>query len=262
MSENYQHLNIEEKGSVLIIRIDRESSLNALNIKTVEELQKEFSLRHDDKNIHCIIITGRGDKAFIAGADISEMADLDEESSRQFSENGHALMDMIQNCPIPVIAAINGFALGGGCELALACDIRLASEKAKLGQPEVNLGLLPGYGGTQRLPRLVGRGKAMQLILTAALISADEAHRIGLVDEVYPHDELMDKAISMAELICSKAPLAVRRSKDSVNRGIDTDMTSGCNIEKENFASVFGSEDKNEGVTAFLEKRKPKFVGK
>lgn len=262
MSRNYENLNIEEKGSVLIIRIDRQASLNALNIKTIEELHSEFSLRQADDNVRCIIITGAGEKAFVAGADISEIAKLDKESGSKFATNGHALMDMIQNFSVPVIAAINGFALGGGCELALACDIRLASNKAKFGQPEVNLGLLPGYGGTQRLPRLVGRGKAMQLILTGALISADEAHRIGLVDEVYPHDELMDKAISMAELICSKAPLAVGMSKDCINRGIDTDLSSGCNIEKESFGSICGSDDKNEGTAAFLEKRRPKFVGK
>ena len=170
-------------------------------------------------------------------------------------------MKTIQNFPKPVIAAINGFALGGGCELAMSCDIRLASEKAKLGQPEVGLGIIPGYGGTQRLPRFVGRGKALQLFLTGEMISAQEAHRIGLIEEVYPPDQLMPKAMEMAEAICSKGPLAIQMVKECVNRGLDVILTAGCDLEKANFGSICGTGDKNEGMEAFLEKRKPSFTG-
>jgi enoyl-CoA hydratase len=170
-------------------------------------------------------------------------------------------MKTIQNFPRPVIAAINGFALGGGCELALACDLRLCSDKAKLGQPEVNLGVIPGFGGTQRLSRLVGRGKAMQLILTGEMIDAAEAHRIGLVEEVYPADQLMDKAMEMASLICTRAPLAVAMAKECINRGLDVNLTAGCDLEKANFGAVCGTGDKNEGCEAFTEKRPPQFNG-
>ena len=170
-------------------------------------------------------------------------------------------MKTIQNFPHPVIGAINGFALGGGCELAMACDIRLASDKAKLGQPEVNLGVIPGFGGTQRLPRLVGRGKAMQLILTGEMIDAREALRVGLVEEVVPHDKLMDRAMEIAKLICAKAPLAIKAAKECINRGLEVSLTVGCDLEKANWAQVCGSGDKNEGTEAFLEKRKPQFTG-
>ncbi len=187
----YKNLLVEKKGAILIIKINRERALNALNRETVAELQQLFSFHWTDDTVKCVIITGAGEKAFVAGADIPELADLDVRSGSDFSAKGLYLMKSIQNFPKPVIAAINGFALGGGCELAMACDIRLASEKAKLGQPEVNLGIIPGYGGTQRLPRFVGRGKAMQMILTGEMINAAEAHRIGLVEEVYPPDQLM-----------------------------------------------------------------------
>ncbi len=208
-----------------------------------------------------MILTGAGEKAFVAGADIPELADLDVRTGADLSGRGLYLMKTIQNFPKPVIAAINGFALGGGCELAMACDIRLASEKAKLGQPEVNLGIIPGYGGTQRLSRLVGRGKAMQMILTGELINAQEAHRIGLVDEVYPPDQLMPKALEMARTICTKGPLAVSMAKECINRGLDVNLTAGCDLEKANFGSICGTGDKNEGMEAFLEKRSPKFTG-
>jgi enoyl-CoA hydratase len=256
----YKNLLVEKKEQVLVVTINRERSLNSLNKETVKELQQLFSYYWTDDDILAVILTGAG-KAFVAGADIPELADLDVRSGTQLSANGLYLMKTIQNFPRPVIAAINGFALGGGCELAMACDIRLASEKAKLGQPEVNLGVIPGYGGTQRLPRLVGRGKALQLIVTGELISAQEAYRIGLVDEVYPPEELMDKALEMANVICTKGPLAVAMAKECINRGLDVNLTAGCDLEKANFGSVCGTGDKNEGMEAFLEKRNPQFTG-
>ncbi|MDH4156956.1 MAG: enoyl-CoA hydratase-related protein [candidate division Zixibacteria bacterium] len=257
----YKNILVEKKDSVLIVTINRERALNALNKETVGELQQVFSYYWTAKDINCVIITGSGDKAFVAGADIPELGDLDVRSGTDLSANGLYLMKTIQNFPRPVIAAINGFALGGGCELAMACDIRLASEKARLGQPEVNLGIIPGYGGTQRLSRLVGRGKALQLILTGDMIDAREAFRVGLVDEVYPHEELMTKALEMAGKIASKAPLAVSMAKECINRGLDVSLAHGCDLEKANFGQVCGTGDKNEGIEAFMEKRQPKFTG-
>ncbi len=259
MSE-YKNLIVEQKGHVLIVTINRERALNALNRETIAEMQKLFSFYWSDDKVRCVIITGAG-KAFVAGADITEIAELDVRSGNEFSAHGLYLMKTIQNFPKPVIAAVNGFALGGGCELAMACDFRLASVKAKFGQPEVNLGIIPGYGGTQRLPRLVGRGKALQLILTGEMISGEEAHRIGLADEVYQPEELMDKAIEMAELISSKGPIAIALAKECVNRGLDVTLTAGCDLEKANFGQVCASGDKNEGCEAFLEKRKAEFTG-
>lgn len=258
---DYKNLIVEQTDAVLIVKINRERALNALNREVVAELQQLFSYYWSDESVKCVIITGGGEKAFVAGADITELADLDVRSGADLSARGLYLMKTIQNFPRPVIAAINGFALGGGCELAMACDIRLASEKAKLGQPEVNLGIIPGYGGTQRLARLVGQGKASQLIFTGAIIDAAEAHRIGLVDEVYAPDQLMAKAMEMAQLICSKGPIAVQLGKECINRGLDGTLTAGCDLEKANFAQLCGTGDKNEGMEAFLEKRSPKFTG-
>ncbi len=258
---SYNNLVVEVKDEVVVVQINRERALNALNKETIEELQKFFSYYWSDEKIKCVIVTGGGAKAFVAGADITELADLDVRGGNETSARGLYLMKTIQNFPKPVIAAVNGFALGGGCELALACDIRLASEKAKFGQPEVNLGIIPGYGGTQRLPRIVGRGKAMQLILTGDIIDSAEAYRIGLVDEVYPHDELMDNALKMANKIASKGPIAIELAKESINRGLDGTLTAGCDLEKANFAQTCGTGDKNEGMEAFLEKRPAKFTG-
>jgi enoyl-CoA hydratase len=247
---DYKNLLVEQKDDILVVTINRERAMNALNKETVGELQQLFSYHWTDDAIRCVIITGAG-KAFIAGA----------RSGAEMSANGLYLMKTIQNFPKPVIAAINGFALGGGCELAMACDIRLASEKAKLGQPEVNLGVIPGYGGTQRLSRLVGRGKALQLIFTGGMVGAAEAYRIGLVEEVYSPEELMDKAMEMAKLIASKAPLAITAAKECIHRGLEVALSVGCDLEKANFGQVCGTGDKNEGMEAFLEKRKPNFSG-
>ena len=259
MSE-YKNILVEAKDAVLLVTINRERAMNALNKETVDEMQKMFSFYWSDDSIKCVVITGAG-KAFVAGADITELADLDVRAGTETAARGQYLMKTIQNFPKPVIAAINGFALGGGCELAMACDIRLASEKAKMGQPEVNLGIIPGYGGTQRLARLVGRGKAMQMILTGDMINAAEAHRIGLVDEVYAPEELMDKAMALAATIASKGPIAIAMAKECINRGLDVTLSVGCDLEKANFGSVCGTDDKNEGMEAFLEKRKPSFTG-
>jgi len=257
---DYKNLMVEVKDKTLIIIINREKSMNSLSIETTEELQDVFDSYGKNNDIRCVIITGAGNKAFVAGADISELSKLDAKSGRQFSKNGLKLMQTIQDFPWPVIAAINGYALGGGSELALACDIRLASANAKLGQPEVNLGIIPGFGGTQRLPRIVGRGKATQLILTGEMITAQEAHRIGLVDEVYLPEELIGKALAMAELLASKGPIAVKLSKDCVNRGLEMKLREGCELEVEKFGEACGTSDKTEGTKAFLEKRKPNFT--
>lgn len=257
----YKNVTTEKKDHVLLITINRPRALNAINKETIAELQKVFSFHWSDDSVYCVVITGAGDKSFVAGADIPELADLDVRAGNDLSARGLYLMKTIQNFPKPVIAAVNGFALGGGCELAMACDIRLASDKAKLGQPEVSLGIIPGYGGTQRLPRLVGRGKAMQLILTGEMIGAEEAHRIGLVDEVYPHDELLEKAMEMANTIASKGPIAIQLAKECVHRGLEVTLTVGCDLEKANFGQCCGTGDKNEGMEAFMEKRPPKFQG-
>ena len=258
---DYKNVIVEQKGRVLIITISRGKALNALNRKTIGELQDVFNKHWSDDKVGCVIITGAG-KAFVAGADIAEIAELDSISGTEFSALGNYLMKTIANFPKPVIAAINGFALGGGSELALACDIRLASEKAKIGQPEVNLGIIPGYGGTQRLSRLVGAGKAMQLILTGEMIDAQEAYRIGYVQAVYTPEQLMEKAIEMANVICSKAPLSINMAKECITRGLDASLSIGIDFERVNFGQTCATEDKNEGCNAFLEKRTPKFIGK
>jgi len=258
---DYKNILVEKKDAAIVLTINREKAMNALNRETVAEIQGFISSHWSDDSFGVLIITGAG-KAFVAGADISELKDVDVEGGMDMSARGNYLFKSIQNFPKPVIAAVNGFALGGGCELAMACDIRIASEKAKFGQPEVNLGLIPGYGGTQRLSRLVGRGKAMQLILTGDMIKADEAYRIGFVDEICAPEELMDKALAMAQTITSKSPLAVRMAKDCVNRGLDMPLSNALDFEKVNFGAICGSYDKTEGCTAFLEKRKAEFKGK
>lgn len=262
---DYKNIIVEKKGAnnnILIVTINCEKSLNSLNTETVAEMQAAFDAHKNDTSIACVIVTGAGEKAFVAGADIPEIHELDKASGTEFSRTGLKLMQSIQDFPRPVIAAVNGFALGGGCELAMACDLRLASEKAKLGQPEVNLGVIPGYGGTQRLPRLVGMGKAKQLTFTGEIISAQEAHRIGLVDEVYPPAELMAKAMEMAETIASKGPVAVALAKRSINEGMETSQLKGLEIERDNFGAVCGTADMKEGTKAFMEKRKAGFTGK
>ncbi len=258
----YKNITFGKDGPLAIVTIDRPTVLNALNDGTIAELDHCFSVIAGDDGILCVILTGSGEKSFVAGADINELAVCDVISGRAKCDRGQALLFKMENLPQPVIAAINGFALGGGCEIALACDIRLASEKAKIGQPEVSLGIIPGYGGTQRLSRLIGRGKASQMILTGDHIKAEEALRIGLVDEVYAPEELMPKAREMALKIASKGPMAIKAAKEAIKRGLDVDLKSGCEHEASLFAGICASEDKSEGTKAFLEKRKAEFKGR
>ncbi|OHB76433.1 MAG: hypothetical protein A2Z34_05950 [Planctomycetes bacterium RBG_16_59_8] len=247
---------------IATVTVNRPDKMNALNAETIRELTAAFASFRDDPSIRVVILTGSGEKAFVAGADIGELARHNAEEARENSRKGQALLDLIENLGKPVIAAINGFALGGGCELAMAATFRIASENAKLGQPEVNLGIMPGYAGTLRLPRLVGKGRAAELILTGDLIDAAEAYRIGLVNKVVPSGALMESAMGIARKIAAKAPLAVKYALEAVNRGADVPMREGETIESALFGVCFATEDKAEGTKAFLEKRKPQFKGK
>jgi enoyl-CoA hydratase len=256
---NYKNLIVETKNFLVTVKINRPDKLNALNAETMNELREVFSALKDDNSIKCIILTGSGEKAFVAGADISELNRLDMISGKEFSEKGQSVFNLIESLDKPVIAAVNGFALGGGCELALSCHIRLASENAKFGQPEVNLGIIPGYGGTQRLAGLINPGRAMEYILTGDMISADEAFRIGLVNHVYPQTELLPKAGEMANKIISKARHAVRLSVKAITATKEISQREGLNYEASLFALCCGTDDFKEGTSAFLEKRKPSF---
>lgn len=258
----YQTIIFEKKDKYVIITLNRPDKLNALNKQMFDELDDAFKKIELDRDIYALILTGAGDKAFAAGADIKELNQCDERSGKLFSEYGSYVMRRLADLRIPTIAAINGFALGGGCELTMACHIRFASEKAKLGQPEVNLGIIPGYGGTQRLTRLVGKAKAMELILTGNMIDANEAKRIGLVNEVFPHEELMKKTIEFVELILSKGLLAISAAVDCILASEELPPAEGLFYESRIFGKVCGTEDFKEGTTAFLEKRKAEFKGK
>jgi len=256
---NYQNLLIEVKDKIAVVTINRPDKMNALNLQTMNELKSAFTELNNNDDVYVVILTGSGEKAFIAGADISELNKLDMISGKEFSERGQEVFNTIENLSKPVIAAVNGFALGGGCEIALACHIRLASDNAKFGQPEVNLGIIPGYGGTQRLTRLINSGRAMEYILTGDMIDANEAYRIGLVNHVYPQNELMNKAIEMSKKIISKGQNAVRLTIKAVNIVDEVSSKEGQNYEASLFALCCGTEDFKEGTTAFLEKRKPAF---
>jgi enoyl-CoA hydratase/carnithine racemase len=259
---NFENILYEKKGAIAYVTVNRPKVLNALNMATMEELRAAFTAIKDDREIRVTIMTGAGGKAFIAGADIGELAKNDAVSAKEYTHRGQSVLDLIENLGKPVIACINGFALGGGCEIAMACTMRLASENAKLGQPEVKLGIIPGYGGTQRLPRLVGKGIAMQLVLTGEIISAQEAHRIGLVNEVAAPAELIPRAEAIAQKIIANAPLAVQYSMEAVNKGMEMTLAEGLYLEAVLFAVACASEDKKEGTTAFLEKRPAQFKGK
>lgn len=255
-------VNLEKKNSVGVITIDRPEAMNSLNSDVLNELSATVDKAESDPDVKCIIVTGAG-RAFVAGADIANMQPLNEEEGFKFGRLGQEVFRKIETLKKPVIAAVNGFALGGGCELAMACDIRIAGEKAKFGQPEVGLGITPGYSGTQRLPRLVGKGKAMELILTGEIIGADEACKIGLANKVVPQEELMDQALALAEKIAGNAPLAVSFSKQAITEGLETaDMDKAIMIEAELFGKCFATEDQKEGMTAFLEKRPAAYKGK
>src|SRR6202051_2357911 len=242
----------EKKGSIAYVTINRPKVLNALNAKTISELRSAFENAHDDSEVRGVVFTGAGDKSFAAGADISEMANDTPLTAEQKTRSGQELTELIENLGKPVIAAVNGFALGGGCELSVASTIRIAAATARVGQPEVKIGIMPGCGGTQRLPRLVGKGRALQLILSGEIISAQEAYRIGLVNEVVPAAELLTRAEAILNRINSNAPLGVRFSIDAVNKGLDVGVSEGLLIEASLFGICAGSEDKKEGTTAFL----------
>jgi enoyl-CoA hydratase len=250
---------VEKENQVATVTINRPASLNALNKETLEELLTCFKQFSQDDKTKVIILTGSGEKAFVAGADISFMQNLTAHEGRKFGKLGHLVMNTIENTPQPVIAAINGFALGGGCELALACDMRFASDNAKFGQPEVNLGVIPGFGGTQRLPRLIGKGLANELLLTGNIIDSTEAVRIGLINRVYNQTELLSACQTIAKTIAIKGSMAVRLCKEAVNHGVEMDLDRGCAYEADLFALCFASDEQTEGMTAFLEKRAPKF---
>ena len=257
-----ENVKVEKKNKIAYVTIDRPKVLNALNSATMAELQEVFTEIAADANTRVVILTGGGEKSFVAGADINELAKNNAVEAKAYTHRGQAVLDLIENLGKPVIACINGFALGGGCEIAMACTMRLASENAKLGQPEVKLGIIPGYGGTQRLPRLVGTGLAMQILLTGEMISAQEAHRIGLVNEVLPADRLIARAEEIAAKIIANAPLAIQYCMEAVNQGMNMTLQEGLFLEATLFSVCCATEDKNEGTRAFLEKRPANFQGK
>jgi enoyl-CoA hydratase len=259
---NYENVRYEVEGFVATITIAREKAANALNRQTLDEIVWALREADDDERVRGVIVTGAGDKAFVAGADISEMQGLGPTEARRFAQAGRLLGDTLEAMKKPVIAAVNGFALGGGCELALACDFIYASERAKLGQPEVNLGVMCGFGGTQRLARRVGVARAMELILTGDAIGADEALRIGLVNKVCAPDQLMAEARKCAERIAQKGPLAIAYSRRAVRKSEELPLPAGNDLEAELFALLFATEDQKEGMRAFLAKRPAKFEGK
>ena len=258
----FDNLLIERDAAVAVITINRPKVLNALNNSTLDELRRAALELKRDEAIRAIVITGSGDKSFVAGADINEFLEQSPASGRDQALAGQHVFDLIENLGKPVIAAVNGYALGGGCELAMACTLRIAADTARFGQPEINLGLVPGYGGTQRLPRLVGKGKAMELILTGSPISADEAERIGLVNRVVPAAELLTEARRIAGLLAAQAPIATAYIIHAINHGVEMPFAQACAYEATLFGLAFATDDMREGTGAFLQKRKPVFRGK
>jgi enoyl-CoA hydratase len=259
---DFDNLLLEHDGAVAFLTVNRPRVLNALNSQTLDELRRAIlALKHDD-GVHAVVLTGTGDRAFAAGADITELSTLSPSAAREHALRGQHVLDLIEHMGKPVIAAVNGFALGGGCELAMACSMRIAADTAKLGQPEINLGLIPGYAGTQRLARLVGRGRALELLLTGDPVAADEALRLGLVNRVVPAAELMTEARRLAAALAVKPALAVRYILDAVHKGLDMPLAQAQVYEATLFGLVFSSDDMREGTRAFLDKRKPEFKGR
>jgi len=258
----YKNIILEKEPGLAVLIVNRPQALNALNYETLQEIKDAIFQVSADNDIKALIITGAGEKAFVAGADIVFMEKLNAIEGREFGALGQAVFASIDNLQKPVIAAINGFALGGGCELAMACDIRLASENARFGQPEVSLGITPGFGGTQRLARLIGSGPAKELIYTGMNINALEAFRLGLVNHVYAPDSLLDEARKMAQKIINNAPLAVSLSKTAINKGLQTDIDTALAIEADVFGLCFSTQDQKEGMSAFINKRQVNFIGK
>ena len=253
-------IDVQREAGVALVTIDRQEALNALDVATLTELRDNLRELAADESARVVILTGAGEKAFVAGADIKYMSGLDVEGAKEWGALGHEAGRLLETMPKPTIAAINGFALGGGCELALACDVRYASSRAKLGQPEVNLGIIPGWGGTQRLARVCGLGIAKELIFTGRTLDAEEALRIGLVNGV--HDPVLEKAREVATLLAAKSPIALRLMKELANRALGGDHSENLEAEGQTFGEIFSSEDAREGMTAFVEKREPKFVGR
>src|SRR5574344_109484 len=251
---NYTKLIVDVKDKICTVKINNPEAMNALNSTILSELDAAFTEIAANEEVSVVVITGEG-RAFVAGADISQMSTMNATEGKAFGVQGSAVFRKIENLDKPVIAAINGFALGGGCELAMACDIRIASNKAKIGQPETGLGITPGFSGTQRLPRIVGLGKAKEIIYTAKPITADEAYRIGLVNKVVEPEALMDAAYAMAKQIAKNAPIALKYSKEAINKGMQTDIDSAISLENDLFALCFSTEDQKEGMKAFFEKR-------
>lgn len=259
---NYENILAEQDNGLAVITINRPSKLNALNKATIQELHEAFKALDTDKNVKVIIVTGSGEKAFVAGADISEFADFNVSQGGELAAKGQELLfDFVQNLSTPVIAAVNGFALGGGLELAMAAHFRVASDNAKMGLPEVSLGVIPGYGGTQRLPQLVGKGRAMEMIMTAGMIGADDAKAYGLVNHVVPQAELLDFCKGIASKIMKNSPVAISAAIRAINANYE-DGVNGYEAEIKAFGEAFGTDDFKEGTTAFLEKRKAEFPGK
>jgi len=257
----YENLLVERDGAVTTVTVNRPQAFNALNPATLTELLQCCDVVRNDRGVRCMLITGAGDRAFVAGADIAALAALSALEGRSFALLGQRLMHQLEEIPIPVIAAVNGFALGGGLELALACDVVVASTAAKFGQPEINLGIIPGFGGTQRLARRIGLAAARMLIYTGDLVGAEEALRLGIVNRVVPPAELLPDAKKLAATLASKAPVALQQAKAAINVGADMSLHEGCRHEAEAFAVAFGSPDRSEGMRAFLEKRPPVFKG-
>lgn len=260
--EHFETLIVDRQGAVLTLTLNRPEVRNALDARTIDDLRRAMLAAKHDDDVRAIVVTGAGGKAFAAGADIKELAGLTPDLARDFALRGQHVFDLIEGVGKPVIAAINGYALGGGCELAMACTIRIAADTAVMGQPEIDLGLIPGYGGTQRLPRLIGSGRGLELLLTGARVSAAEAHRLGLVNEVVPAADLMSRASSLAATLASKPPLAVKYILDAVHRGTSMPLADALRLEATLFGLASGTEDMREGTRAFLEKRPAAFKGR
>ena len=257
----YENIIFELKEEIATVTFNRPKALNALNSALLAELSNALDEIAADEDIRVLVLTGAGDKSFVAGADITELATFNSLQAKNFATNGHSIINKLQKLPIAAIAAVNGFALGGGTEIAIACDFIYASENAKFGQPEINLGIIPGFGGTQRLPRLIGTNLAKELIFTGKIISAEEAFQIGLANKVVPPDKLMEEVMKIAKEIASKGRVSLRGAKQAINCGINVDLATGCGIEIDAFALCMSSKDAKEGTTAFLEKRKAEFKG-